>query len=56
MSASKCGTTQPPARKPPLVSSSGPPGACVTPSSVMKLVNVSSAAMATVSFVDAFER
>src|SRR4029079_11304372 len=30
---SECGLIQPPYAKPPLVSSSGPPGACMTPSS-----------------------
>src|SRR5665648_1104607 len=30
--ASECGAIQPPYAKPPLVSSSGPPGACMTPS------------------------
>src|SRR5262249_10404999 len=29
---SECGLVQPPYAKPPLVSSSGPPGACMTPS------------------------
>src|SRR5215469_2773397 len=29
---SECGTVHPPYAKPPLVSSSGPPGACMTPS------------------------
>src|SRR3954451_8467482 len=32
---SKYGADQPPWRKPPLVSSSGPPGACTTPSRLM---------------------
>jgi hypothetical protein len=31
--SSKYGTVQPPSEKPPLASSSGPPGACTTPSS-----------------------
>src|SRR5216684_9192693 len=30
--ASECGLVHPPYAKPPLVSSSGPPGACTTPS------------------------
>src|SRR5580692_2491480 len=32
LTASECGLVHPPYAKPPLVSSSGPPGACVTPS------------------------
>src|SRR5580658_1177984 len=32
LTASECGIIQPPYAKPPLVSSSGPPGACITPS------------------------
>src|ERR1700722_309730 len=34
---SKCGAVQPPSAKPPVGSSPGPPGACMTPS---RLVNV----------------
>src|SRR5687767_7678259 len=33
MSSAQNGATQPPNRKPPVGSSSGPPGACMTPSS-----------------------
>src|SRR5579862_3998010 len=32
LTVSECGFIQPPNSKPPLVSSSGPPGACMTPS------------------------
>jgi hypothetical protein len=32
LTESECGLTHPPYAKPPLVSSSGPPGACMTPS------------------------
>src|SRR5580704_9027102 len=32
LTASECGLIHPPYSKPPLVSSSGPPGACMTPS------------------------
>src|SRR6266404_9042528 len=32
LTASECGLVHPPYAKPPLVSSSGPPGACMTPS------------------------
>ena len=39
--ASKYGTSQPPCRKPPSRSSSGPPGACITPSRVRKVPTTS---------------
>src|SRR5689334_15499396 len=32
LTASECGPVHPPYAKPPLVSSCGPPGACITPS------------------------
>src|SRR5438105_3667399 len=35
--ASKCGKVQPPSANPPTGSSSGPPGACMTPSRLMKV-------------------
>src|SRR5579859_2127403 len=38
--SSKYGAVQPPYVKPPLVSSSGPPGACMTPSSVIKVTTM----------------
>src|SRR5436190_3050810 len=41
MSASQKGCTQPPKPKPPDGSSSGPPGACITPSSERKTAPVS---------------
>src|SRR6188472_630528 len=41
MSSSQKGCTQPPKRKPPVGSSSGPPGACMTESSDRKTAPVS---------------
>src|SRR5688572_30327626 len=41
MSSAQCGATQPPKRKPPVGSSSAPPGACMTPSSEMNTAPVS---------------
>src|SRR5688500_12101109 len=41
MSSAQKGATQPPKRKPPVGSSSGPPGACITPSSETKTAPVS---------------
>src|SRR5215212_10710644 len=41
MSSPQWGCTQPPSRKPLLRSSSGPPGACITPSSDTKTAPVS---------------
>src|ERR1700722_4054677 len=35
--ASKCGKVQPPNAKPPVGSSLGPPGACMTPSRLVKV-------------------
>src|SRR5438552_17917540 len=41
MSSSQKGATQPPKRKSPVGSSSGPPGACITPSRETKTAPVS---------------
>src|SRR5207245_6606452 len=49
--SSKYGTDHPPYLKPPLSSSPGPPGACITPSSVMNDKTMSFLILPRTSFV-----
>jgi hypothetical protein len=51
VSSSKCGTSQPPRSNPPLRSSSGPPGPCMTPSTDRNVVSVTCIIVLPLRFV-----